>query len=385
MILQKFFTVLASVLSGSTSDTNQSETLARKVDELERKIDEMSMVTTGETCGANTALARPILDTCDPCACHSNWFLSITPLLWHVKVGGTAFAYSDSAPDLSLPISGRIKQVDFEWDLGFEATLGYQFNYGGWDMLLQYCSYDTHASESTSVRGDNALIPLKGYEAITEQDGKFVFCQEAKSQFSLNYQSAQWQLGRHFYVEEHLSLRPHIGIAGYVLQLDQIARYYGGQPALENLGLQRNFVQIRDVSHYWGVGPQMGIDTKWHLGKYICIVSDMSSTIAYGRFSVDHGEKYSLGLPNHGVHLQENFHFFTPNCTMKFGLEYNTYINEDRNHLRLSVLYSLSYFLRVNQMQQVQYPIPNTSLAKFQSQSNDVGLHGLQMHFRLDF
>ncbi|GAB4186782.1 MAG: hypothetical protein Tsb0015_04830 [Simkaniaceae bacterium] len=386
MILEKFFSLILSALPiSSPAAVENPESLSEKVERLEKKIEEISVLTAGETCGANTALARPILDACDPCDCRKNWFFTLSGIVWHAKVGGTEFAYSSTSPSLSLPLIGRTKKMDLEWDLGLQGGIGYQFHHGGWDAYLQFTAYSTNASKRTKAGSNSSLIPLRGYDRITEAFGSFVFCATAKSQFALNFRRAELELGRHFFLEEYLSFRPHIGVGGYLLHLDQTTRYYGGEPLGNLLGIFKNAVHIHDVSCFWGAGPEMGTDSKWHLGKFWSLVGDIAAGIYYGRFEVHHAEKFSLAFPKNVVYLKENFHSFTPGMRMKLGFEFDSYFNQDQNHFRMNFCYSCQYYWRANQMQRVSYPISDTSLAKFEQISADIGFHGFELSFRLDY
>ena len=125
-MLRKISIAIASLVASSTAFAGMD--MDSRVTQLENQMQQVRTETAMGTYGAQTATARPEVDG-------RGWFLTLDVLYWHAKVGGTEFAYSDNDPSANLPIRGRTKDIDFEWDWGVRVGLGYNFAHDGWDAI----------------------------------------------------------------------------------------------------------------------------------------------------------------------------------------------------------------------------------------------------------
>ncbi|GAB4186788.1 MAG: hypothetical protein Tsb0015_04840 [Simkaniaceae bacterium] len=368
--------------------------LETRVAELENQMQQVRVVTPNGTCGANTALARPVLDECGEC-CGTGAFVQLSALYWHPKVGGTEFAYTDQDPQAQLPIKGQVKDMDFDWSWGLKAQIGYNSSNDGWDFLLNYTWFDSHGSASTSAGRSDTVIPLRGTSSLTaDQIGVFSFCQKAKSQFDFTFNAVDLEMGRHYFVSESLAFRPHIGVKSAWIDLEQITRYTGGRlvttstppgsPSLTGLGV--NSVHVKDDNDFWGLGPRVGVNTNWYVGNGYSLFGDAAAAMLYGRYEVHHRERYSANKDINRIHLQANRHGFVPTMQIMLGAEYDRYINNDRNHIRIRLGFESQYYWRANQMIKVDSIDKGTNpAAKYDRYSEDVSMHGLTLDVRVDF
>lgn len=346
------------------------------------------------TCGAQTASARPNVQG-DQCRCGYGWFVSVDVIYWHPKVGGTEYAYSDNSPQLALspdlseahfPLKGRTKDIDFDWDWGFKVGLGYNFKHDGWDALIEFTRLDSDGSDSTNSGLNGTIVPLRGTSSITNGTGAFtgvfLYCSHAKSEFDVDYDRLDLEMGRNFYVSPKLALRPYAGLTAAWIELMQKTRYFGGEEVTAGvLGLGVNTVHVNDKSHFKGLGPKFGIDTKWTLGHKFSIYGNISGALPYGIFNVTHYEKYSLLEDTNRIKLTADNNRFAPNCVFELGLAYDTYMNENRQHLTIGLGYEAQYWFRANQMLQVT----DFEVLRYTRYSEDVSFHGVTLDIRLDF
>lgn len=131
-----------------------------RIEELERHVPELRVVTPNETCGANTGLARPILDT-ECGSCESNFFIEASVLYWFPKVAGTEFingVYSlKKCKFMDKPFSvGSTKHclefVDLSANWGFRVGFGYNLPCDGWDLFLNYTSFNSKGDKSVGKK-----------------------------------------------------------------------------------------------------------------------------------------------------------------------------------------------------------------------------------------
>lgn len=138
-----------------------------RVEELERQVQQLRVVTPNETCGANTALVRPILDVECGC-CGSNFFVEASVLYWYPRVSGTEFASgpivintelipNDEERNVGL-LKGCLQSIDLCGNWGFKVGVGYNLPCDGWDIFLNYIGFNSKGHASVCTVKDNEYI-----------------------------------------------------------------------------------------------------------------------------------------------------------------------------------------------------------------------------------
>lgn len=357
-----------------------------RVSELENQMSQVATNTSMDTFGANTASARPNVVN------GVNWFITLDALFWRTRVGGTEYAYSDQGPTATLPIKGAVKDMDFDWDWGVRVGLGYNFAYDDWDVKAAYTWWETGGSDSTRAGLNSSIIPTRGSSHVGDDptapantaQGLFLFCTSAKSQYSVDFQAIDLELGRDYYVSSNISLRPFWGLKTAWIDLDQITRYTGGQVVSSQggdfLGLERNTVRVRESSDFWGIGPRTGLNSRWYLGEGISIYANVAAAALFGFFDVDHKEKYTAFDANR-IRLHANRHTLSPTVQGQVGLQYATYLFESRYHISIGAAFEAQYWWRQNQM----LKIDDSATLKYERYSEDLALYGFTLSGRWDF
>lgn len=352
-----------------------------RVTQLENQMQQVRTETAMGTYGVKTATARAEVDGC-------GWFLTFDVLYWHAKVGGTKFAYSDQDPRGQLPIKGRAKEVGFEWDWGLKAGLGYNFEHDGWDLRGEYTWFDSSGSDSTTSGITDSIVPLRGSSKIvanesTSIDNEFLYCTSAKSQYDFDYSAIDFELGRSYFISRNLSFRPHWGLKTAWIDQKQLTRYSGGDinPSTPTqLGLEGNTIHIKDECDFWGLGPRVGLDSKWHLGYGFSIFGDVAGSLLFGYFDVEHKEHYSQFHDNR-IKISANRHAFSPSAQMQLGLRYDKYIHNNAQHIGVGIGFEAQYWWRQNQM----LKIDDAQVLKYERYSEDVSMHGISLDIQWDF
>lgn len=370
-----------TLLAGLTAVSGFAASMDSRVSQLEKGMDDVRVETALGTYGMLTAPARPDVDGW-------GWFASLSAIYQRTRVKGTEFAYTDDDPTGTPPIHGRTKEIDFDWDWGIKAGLGYNFEHDNWDIYLNYMWLDTSGSKSVSSGLNSSVIPLKGFPGIVNgclaPFGNFTFATIAKSQFDADYNILNLELGRNYFISPKIAFRPHWGLQSSWIDLEQVVRYSGGElPVTTNQdgGIGVNTVHVRDDSDFWGLGPRVGINTKWFIGKGFNIFGDAAGALLFGRMDVDHREKFSLCPEESRISIDANRHQFVPTMQLTMGLGWDRYFNDNQNHVMLRVGFDSQYFWRANQMLRID----DAASLKYERISEDLGIYGLTIDARLDF
>jgi hypothetical protein len=366
---------ISMVLSAADMDS--------RVTQLENQMKQVRTETAMGTFGAKTATARPEVDG-------KGWFITADVLYWHAKVGGTEFAYTDNDPVAALPMKGRTKDMEFDWDWGFRVGAGYNFQHDGWDVHAQYTYFNSDGSESTSAGLNSIIVPLRGSANILNNGNIFAYCTSAKSQYDFDYQAVDLDLGRAYFLSEKFSVRPYAGLKSAWLDQEQITRYNGGEPSNNLYGVGANTVHVTEDCDFWGLGPRAGLDAKWHLGYGVSIFSNVAAALLYGYFDVDHRERYSETKDKSRIRLHANKHAFSPTVQFQLGLRYDAYVHDNKQHIGIGLGFEAQYWWRQNQMLKInddllQRTEDEGALVKYDRYSEDVTMYGVTLDFKWDF
>jgi hypothetical protein len=336
-----------------------------RVTQLEKQMQQVRTETPADTFGAKTALGRPAVDG-------HGFFVTLNALYWQPKTGGTEYAYTDQDTQGAYPRKGRVKTMDFDWDYGFRVGVGYNLDHDGWDTHLQYTWLDSSGSSSTRAGSNSSVIPLKSSWEIA--DNSSLVAESAKSMYDFDYQSLTLELGRDFYLSKKLSVHPHVGLKSTWLDLTQSVRYTGRE-------LEGNTLHVDDYADFWGLGPRFGFDSKWYVGNGFSLFGKLSGALIYGYHDVDHKEKMSNNPDVRKIHLHANKHGFAPNANMQLGVRYDTYVNDNKQHVSLGLAFEAEYYFKINQMLQIRDQSNDT----FNRPGYEASMHGLTLDFKFDF
>ncbi len=403
-----------------------------RLDTLEKEMKEISARSPQGTVGAGFTTARP--DTVG-----NNWFLFADVIYWHPKMGGTEFAITYNTSDfVSLPPiinnaalshrpDGDYKENDFGWDFGLKAGLGYKTLHDSWDILGRYTWFQSHSTKQSRKDFPAAIIPLKLSTGLTPG---FSAVNHAKSTVDIGYNNIDLELARNYFISKDFAVRPHLSLKGSWIDLKQKVHYVQTQnPDLSALIFEFESPEFKaDLkSNFWGVGPRMGIDTRYFLGNNVNFFADLAGAILYGHFKTrekDHipnaipggalppdvaeqiRELFDLTLSAPNRSLKHDFHQFVPFVQMQLGLEWNKYLNNNKQHLRLKAGYEVQYYWRANQMgdlgdrtdtlaitgftldpQNDQLAVSGVTRGRHQNNhgSKDLMFYGITAEARLDF
>ena len=351
----------ASLFAGPDMDT--------RLQHLETQMKQVRTETAAGTFGARTAVARPEVDG-------SGAYLTIEALLWHGKIGGTEYAYTDNDSSAAFPLQGRTRESDFGWTWGFRVGLGYNFDHDGWDAYLNYTYWHSADGSKVNVGGNGSVIPLLGNADLTTADfgTPFTHTTFASAQFKFHYDNLDLELGRNYFVSRSLSFRPHFGIRNSWLNLTQVVQYCGGSI------IGQNTFQVRNDNDFWGIGPRAGVNSKWHLTDGFSIFGDVSGSLLWGYYEVCHEEEVTNSR-NNRIRITANMHRFAPNVQLALGLAYDKYIYNDKQHIGISLGWENLYYWRVNQALRID----DFASSKYERVSEDLSMHGMTLKVRWDF
>ncbi|MCP5505997.1 MAG: hypothetical protein H7A38_03840 [Chlamydiales bacterium] len=321
----------------------------------------------------------------------TTWFVGAEVLYWHGKSGGTEYAIAfDSA---SLPQSGNVKDVDFEWDLGFRFGLGRFIGCERrWDINLEYTHFYNHDTESTSEPNDS-IIFSNGIDSTIEG------VSHAKFDGNLDYDALDLMLGKGMFMSPRVTVHPKIGLKA--AWLDQRYKFHADDriDALQTeLFVRGNVIHsLKSSCDFFGLGPRIGTDMRWYLGDGFRLFADASATLFYSSADVKLKNRV-LFQPDGSaeqeakISLKGDKHLFCPQVAFFGGLLWgrNFHLKNSEQYLEFGVGYEVQYFWRVNQILDISDVQPalsasGTQRVDYKRSSEDVSFYGITFKGRFDF
>lgn len=362
-----------------------------KVDKLETQMNEVGTKNARGTFGAKTAPDRVAVKD------GSGWFVGLDILYWKADLSNNNFVQGQSGGTQpgQLPNNGDVFNIKYDWDGGVKALVGYHFEYDAWDLTLKYNYYSASGSTTKSSGNGQNLLPLRGMgdQILTGLHStgpeQFGFCTRSKGSGELSFQTLDLDLSRAYFVSSKLSLNPSIGIRSAWIRVKERVEYTGGEPYTEAVpantlvyGLQGNTVHVNDSSKTWGIGPQIGLDTKWHVGCGFSIFGDVSSSLIYTYFNLNHDNYLSIFSDSNSISTHLRDHQFIPNVDLFLGLRWDGYFNEDRQHFGIGLGWETQYWWSEYRRLEAKAA---TNVGTQVARSQDLSLQGMTLTLQLDF
>lgn len=266
----------------------------------------------------------------EPC---KNWDLFAELLVWHMgEVGTIPNSTIKTTFDPNLTTELNLNNFAFGWDFGYRLG-GRYYNIGKdqWGLTLAYTWFRTEAKSSGTYDGYVGIptgFPLTG--TISDADFLSLFwlfgAHSYQSRWSLLYNLFDFAFDREYWASTAISLRPYLGLrGGWIRQNIHISSVYFDANS-------NNFpVPAKEVlnQHFWGIGPSMGIDSRWFLGNVgkncFYLFGDLSAAFMSGYWTFANDLK--IGTSIHGDlfenHTREGVLMFQD----LLGFEWNVALN----------------------------------------------------------
>lgn len=352
-------TSLSITTFGMTKDVVHKN-INQKVEELSENI---GAITT------NTALGEKSITTTSawPKIEGKDSYISFDVLLWKAKIAGTAFAATNNQLGSQEPIEGSIKDNSLHWDFGFKIGAGKNLNYDTWGLFGEFTYFKADGSSTVKGNIENAIIPLKGPFASSVQS--------ARSQMLFRFFNLDIGISRHYFISRTLALNPFLGIRNTWNLIKQEISFSGG-PTLRN-----NTAKTFDKSKMWGMGPQVGIDTNWYIGKGFHGFGLFSTSLLYSYFQVKQDSFITISQDNDLFITQKN-HRFIPNIDLNLGIGWSSYLNDKKNYLEINLGYEAQYYWRLNEMLSL-YELRDS--IRMQNIAEDIAIYGVTLEVKVFF
>ena len=273
-------------------------------------------------------------------------------LYWRTRQEGMEFATA--------------KQVKFDFQSGFRVGAGAHLpSFDGWSIYVNYTRFTPDGSDSAHSSYPLFLSQGSGASgnAVDHADGHW----------KIQFQNADLQFGKAYYLTETLVFSPFFGLKGAWIDQHAHFRYEGGYiPVGETF-------HTRFKNDFKGAGPLIGTQIDWQLGAGFSFFGDAATSLVIGQF-VNTQKQYQLGGME-VVHLSDDFHLVSPFLQLAAGLAWDYNFHRDVCHFGLSLGFEAQQWWSQNQTEQFTDDVRPT----YFRQRGDLSFYGLTLKARIDF
>jgi len=336
------FTTLASVTC--SADDMQMRNLENRVNALEQRR------------GANGMInppARPVVRD------GSDLWVQAEALWMHATEDCLSYAVKSESTTI---VDGRVKNVDYRWNWGFRAGIGYNLPHDGWDALLNWTWFRANESKIDSPKAPEVILPnlIAPQSVVAEAAGK--------GRARLHVNLLDFELGREFFVSKWLTLRPFMGARAAWFNR---AFKFGYRGPLNASG--------HDHNRFRAGGIRGGLDTQWGLGSGWSFFGDIALSLLYGKQRLHaHQDTGATRL----YHVHNAWSAVRPMLDLAFGLRWDRLFGDsDAYRVRLQLGWEQTSIFGFEKDLNFVNVVPG----KFAYNSGDLALSGLSFQARFDF
>jgi hypothetical protein len=340
------FSTLASVIC--SADDMQMRNLENRVSALEQRRGSNGMI---------NPPARPVVRD------GTDLWVQAEALYMHATEDCLAYGIKNNSTTV---VDGRVKNVDYSWNWGFRAGIGYNLPHDGWDVLLNWTWFQAHETKNeTPIAPETVLATLAATKGVPTA------FPSAKGKATLHMNLLDLEMGREFFVSKWLTLRPFVGA--------RAAWFNRGFKFRYSNSLTR--VKGKDHNRFRAGGIHSGLDTQWGLGSGWSFFGDLALSLLYGKQRLHSPQDNSAGV--RVQHTHNAWSAVRAMIDLAVGLRWDHLFGcNDAYRIRLQLGWEQISLLGFEKdMNFVNGTLPG----KFAYNSGDLAVSGLSLQARVDF
>lgn len=302
-----------------------------------------------------------------PKTCNGDIFLELGVLYWNASQDGMEFGIETA---VTVPtVNPTLSEVDelnhlveskpltpsISWDFGFKLRGGYCSPCDGWDLSVQWTQFHNHTSTRNEQREEDnhTLIALWSAFAPFILSNPYARC--IKTDWKVELDLVDLELGRAFWVSRQASIRPFIGLRYGRLDQGFDIFYMGGTWSPRTNPTQAGFSnEVCLNQQFHGTGIHSGLDAQFFFGCGISLYGSLAGSILYGKFRIEHDESNrEIVSPFEKCKLletNESFRAARAVLDLSLGAEWRAMICKCKYDLRIRFGWEEHLFFHQNQL-----------------------------------
>lgn len=285
-------------------------------------------------------------------------------LYWHASEEGLEYG---SAEELSFtPNRQTLLSPKFKYKPGFQVGIGFAGR-DDWDLKFWYTWYRNNVRTTNQTPDGDRMQP---FWFDTTANASFM-----RSRWKLSLQMLDAEIGREYFAGKNLSFRPSFAVTSmWMLQRFRVVT--------EIIALANERKQSLNKARSWGIGPKLGIATKWMLGRHLDIFAKGYAASIYTKYKIKHeSQDLSTSGSDFTSTLRKKISWLRPYLDLSTGIDFGFYFSDYRFHLSFYAAYEFQLFWNQNVMRQLF----DETQTRHHHAYGDLFLHGATTGLRFDF
>lgn len=273
-------------------------------------------------------------------------FISGEFLYWKARVDDLIFAFKTTIPPDNSSANLKSEEIDFIWDPGFRIGGGLRLPYDLWNLSFFYTYFHSKPEKTLAANQPNQFLSPPFTPGLNAS-ANIVQAQKAKISWDVHFQCFDLLLSRSFSFTQHLSIQPKIGISGTILHQSSCV-HYEGIAIPSGMISPPLFMGNNAKNNFWGIGPLLGLDSRWVMGKF-GIFANLTASGTWAKFTLLSQSKnviISNGTANFAigdVTDRRNSTRVRPGLRFLVGFDWVKELPKD-SHLHIALGYEIQYW-----------------------------------------
>ncbi len=308
-------------------------------------------------------------------------------IYWHVSqdymdVGRSAlFGLAGSTP----AEKASTEYPDFAYKPGFKVGLGMSSSYDGWYAYTQYTwlhqqtSHSSNGLPSAVAVGDSIWIPNDWFNTL----GSTAQPQAASlhTHWKMHLDMLDLGMSRPFYEGQYFTVHPKAALRALWIRQRYTINAYNAEDLTAAPAVSTN------ASQCWSIGPCIGSDAHWLIGRGFRIKGALNFGLLYTQYTKLTHEEFddtfagAAAAPINGSLAK--YDCLRSMTELGAGFGWGTYLNNQRYHMSFSAQYDFALFWDQNMMRYTAAAMDE--FTGYPDPSGDLHMHGLTIDGRFDF
>ncbi|MDE3048068.1 MAG: hypothetical protein KGI83_06955 [Verrucomicrobiota bacterium] len=280
-----------------------------------------------------------------PCNGCKDLYVAASFLLWQAKMWGLEFGAKSFLPNVpgstTQTFHEKLYVPDFAWKPGFRLSVGGYLPHDAWDIRASWTIYRDECTslkkrfQQVLVPPGIGVMPLWQYPFLQisgDNTGNPIRYSNAFGNWKMHLDSIDLELGRSFFPEQSIPMRLLMGAKLTFMRQKYVAEYDGGTTILATLPqggapslFQYVSSQFQLRSHQWGIGPRLGIESRWNMLWGFNLIGNGACSVLCSFFDL-HSKFEDIIQPTGQCTMSrsEKFHELTPILEAMLGLDWGT-------------------------------------------------------------
>ncbi len=296
--------------------------------------------------------------------------------------------------------NGHVIDMGFKFKPGFKVGAGVKFDYDDWDAHAEYTWFRSKVHVHSNGPETNAdqvgmIFPIVGApsqngpevetgETFTTITSSAEVYSNVSSKWKCNMDIIDATMGRWYYVGTKLQFHPYSGARAQWIRQNFNTTYTNTNIFIADL--DQTF-SIKQRSHSWAIGPEVGLDMNWMMGQGFRLFSCVEADVLYTRYTkLRDTEQFhnplDLTVPPVFKVTQRKVGRLRSHVDFEMGMGWGTYLDCNNWYLDLSAEYGFQVFFDQNMFRKF---VTTEMLGNSFVPNGNLYIHGLTATVALHF